>query len=136
MKRIVCLLLVSILLCTAIIPASAAVIEPDEPCFNYIRSTSITLLIDESTGIASCYARCYSLNDTVTIKISGTLQQYKSGKWENMCGWVQFGTTVVIMDKQVTVSSGYQYRFVANYYIYDSEGNLLESSTATRTCNY
>lgn len=136
MKRLFSLLLASILFCTAIFPASAAVSDPVEPCFDYIRSTAETFTIDETTGIAYCYARCYTGREDVTIKIIGTLQQYNSGTWNYINSWTQTGTLYAIMDRQWAVYSGYIYRFFVHVYIYDTEGNLLETDTLSRTYNY
>lgn len=136
MKRIVSLLLVSILLCAAIFPASAAVVEPVEPLFTYIKSATTTLTIDESTGIAYCYAKCYTARDDVTIKIVGLLQQYKAGSWVHVKSWTATGTKLVIMDEQWAVYSGYQYRFKALVYIHDAEGNYLESTSFVGTYDY
>lgn len=134
MKRITALLLVVVLLCALVPSASAAVSEPDNPNFNYIRSTSVTFLVDEN-GIACCTARCIADRD-VTIKIIGTLQQYKNGAWSTLATWSTSGSFVVTLDKQRAVYSGYKYRFTGKFYIYDSEGSLLESDSITRTYNY
>lgn len=134
MKRITALLLVVALLCALIPSASAAVSEPDNPNFNYIRSTGVTFLVDEN-GIACCYARC-SANSGVTIEIVGTLQQYKNGAWSTLATWSTSGSRLVTLDKQRAVYSGYKYRFSRKFYIYDSEGSFLESDSITRTYNY
>lgn len=135
MKRFLCLLLVSSLLFLLAAPTSAAVVDPVEPCFNYIRSDAITFRIDESTGIAYCYARC-SANGGVTIKIVGTLQQYINGGWSSISSWTSIGTSFITLDKARSVYSGYQYRFYARFYIYDSNGNFLESDFQAKTYDY
>lgn len=135
MKRIISLLLITTLLFALTTPASAAVIEPIEPCFSYIYSTAATFRIDESTGIAYCYARC-SAENGVTIRINGALQQYTNGSWSPVTSWTTSGTTLVLLDKQRAVYSGYNYRFIARFYIFDSDGNILESDYIIRTYNY
>lgn len=135
MKRITALILAIVLLGAAIIPASAAVVEPVKPYFTYIHSTSATFLIDESSGIASCFARC-TASSSVTVRIVGALQQYKNGSWTPVTSWITNGSTLVMLDKQRAVYSGYHYRFIARFYIYDSNGNILESDSITRTYNY
>lgn len=134
MKRITALLLVVVLLCALVPSASAAAIKPDSPCFQYIHSTAVIFLVDEN-GIACCTARCIADSD-VTIKIIGTLQQYKNGAWSTLATWSTSGSRLVTLDKQRAVYSGYKYRFTGKFYIYDSEGSLLESDSITRTYNY
>lgn len=136
MKRLVCLLLVSVLLCAAILPASAANKETVSPCFTYIYSTKTTFSIDTTTGVAHCYAKC-SAASGVTIKIIGTLQRSTASGWEDVCSWTVSGTSLVTLNKTRTVPRGYNYRFVAKYYIIHTLATaVLESTTETRYYNY
>ena len=135
MKKIVCFLLVTVLLSALIFPAAAAVIQPDEPCYKKIRQIAINFSIDESTGIANCCARCLAAND-VTIKITGTLQQYSNVSWVYVNSWTKTGTKLVILDELWAVYSGYKYRFIATYSIYDSNGSFVESDSMSRIYDY
>lgn len=136
MKRIICLLLVFVLSCASILPVSAAEDPGIAPCFTYIHSTATSLTIDARTRIANCYAKCQTYSDNLTIKIVGTLQQYDS-KWTNVYSWTVTGSGgIVILDRLRAVPKGYNYRLVANYYIYNSAGTFLESSVATHYCNF
>lgn len=135
MKRILTLLLVSALLFALAAPASAATVEPAQPYFNYIRIASIDFSIDESTGIAYCFADC-SANTGVSIVINGTLQQYEEGDWTGVKSWVNVGSGYVAMDKQRAVYSGEHYRFYVTYKIYNTAGTLLESHTASKSYYY
>ena len=136
MKRIVCLLLVGIILCASIAPVSATEDTTISPRFTYISSTATGFRIDTEPGIAVCYAKCETYSESETIKIVGSLQQYKSSKWTQIYSWTVTGTGVAILDRLRAVSKGYNYRFVATYYIYNSAGTLLESSSTTRYYNY
>lgn len=136
MKRLVCLLLVSVLLCAGVLPASAANKETVSPCFTYIYSTQTTFSIDETTGIAHCYAKCMAASG-VTIKIVGTLQRSTTSGWEDVCSWTVKGSSYVDLNKTKVVPRGYNYRFVANYYIIHTLATaVLESDTETRYYNY
>ena len=135
MKKIVCLLLVVVLVCSLTLPAAAAVIEPAEPCYKKIRSIAIGFDIDESTGIASCYARCIAWSN-VTIKITGTLQQYSNGSWVYVTSWTKSGKDMVVLDEQWAVYRGYKYRFIATFSIYDSNGSFVESDSMSRIYDY
>lgn len=134
MKRMICLVLACVLLCAVIAPVSAANGETATPYFTYIRSITATFDID-SYGVANCYAKCQTISG-YTIKIVGSLQQYNSNKWKEIYSWTTTGTTLVILDRDRAVYSGYNYRFVAKVYIYDAEGTFLESSIATRYYDY
>lgn len=135
MKRILAFLLASTLLLALPLPTSAAVVEPVQPCFTYINSTYINFLIDETTGIAGCTAQC-TANTGLTVLISGTLQQFINGDWEDVKSWVSTGTTYATLGKQWAVYSGYMYKFKATYKIYNSKGVLLETHTASKTYYY
>lgn len=135
MKRIISILLLCALLFGAVLPVSAAAIDPIAPQFKKIISTTISLEIDKKTGIASCYASCIAESD-VTIKIIGTLQQYTNGSWTYVTSWTKTGTRTVTLDKQYTVDSGYKYRFIARFYIYDSNGSFVESDILSRIYDY
>ena len=134
MKRMICLVLVCVLLCSVIVPASAVSGETPTPYFTYIHSLSVSLDID-SYGIANCYAKCQAASG-YTIKIVGSLQRFNANKWTELCSWTTTGTTLVILDRQRAVTSGYNYRFVAKVYIYDAGGAFLESGIATRYYDY
>lgn len=136
MKKLLSIFLAVILLFSCVQPVRAAVVEPDAPCFSYISSVSASLTINESTGVARCYARCSTSKSNVTITIIGTLQQYRSEKWNYVASWSKSGSPTVILDEQCTVSRGYQYRFVVYFYIYDTNGNLLESTSLIRVYDY
>lgn len=135
MKRILTLLLVILLVLSGISSASAATADPVQPRFVYINSTAVDLVINENTGIANCYARC-TANTGMTVKIIGTLQQYKNGRWNDVKSWTLICTQVASMDKQWAVYSGYQYRFYVAFEIYNSLGTLLETHTSSKSYYY
>lgn len=135
MKRIISILLLCALLFGAVLPVSAAAIDPIAPQFKKIISTTISLEIDKKTGIAYCYADCIAESD-VTIKIVGTLQQYTNGSWVYVTSWTESGKRSVTLDEQYAVASGYKYRFIARFYIYDSNGSFVESEMASRIYDY
>lgn len=135
MKRIISVLLLGILLCGMILPASASGSDLIAPYFEKIISTRVVFSIDKKTGIANCYARCAAKND-VTIKIVGTLQRHTGGSWVHVTSWTTTGVGTAVLDKQYAVASGYKYRFTARFYIYDSNGSFVESDMASRIYDY
>lgn len=135
MKRLISILLLGVLLCGMVLPASAAVIDPVAPQYKKIISITTSFYVDEKTGIAYCYADCIAESD-VTIKIVGTLQQYTNGSWVYVTSWTESGKRSVTLDEQYAVASGYKYRFIARFYIYDSNGSFVESEMASRIYDY
>lgn len=135
MKKLISILLLGALLCGMILPASAAVIDPVAPQFKKIISTTVSFYVDEGTGIAHCYASCIAESD-VTIKITGTLQQYTNGSWVYVTSWTTTDVGVAVLDKQYKVASGYKYRFIARFYIYDANGSFIESDMISRIYDY
>lgn len=135
MKRLISILLLGVLLCGMVLPASAAVIDPVAPQYKKIISITTSFYVDEKTGIAYCYADCIAESD-VTIKIVGTLQQYTNGSWVYVTSWTESGKRTVTLDEQYAVASGYKYRFIAQFYIYDSNGSFVESEMASRIYDY
>lgn len=135
MKRILPLLLVVALFLALASPTSAATVDPVQPCFIYIDAVDLQLLINENTGIAYCQATC-DAGSGVTIVLTGILQQYKNGRWNDVKSWVSTGSMFVSISKQWAVYSGYQYRFNVTAKIYNSSGTLLESDTSSVSYYY
>lgn len=135
MKKLVVILLLGTLLCGMMLPASASGSDLIAPYYKKITSLHVDFTIDEQTGIANCYARCVA-EKGATIKIVGTLQQYTNGSWVYVTSWTETGATVVILDKTHPVASGYKYRFIARFYIYDSNGSFVESDILSRIYDY
>lgn len=130
MKRTLSILLVLALLCALTVPVSAAVATPIQPRYTYLGITSGAFQIDEQTGAAYCIAKCTAAS-SVTIEITGKLQQFKNGKWTTLKTWVEIGNLLVTFDKLWYVVSGYQYRFVITYRACNNAGQSLETDTRT-----
>lgn len=135
MKKIISILLLGVLLCGMIPGASASEEDLIEPCFQKIISTYADLYIDKATSTAYCYASCVA-EKTTTVKITGTLQQHTNGSWVHVTSWTTTGVGTAVLDKQYKVASGYKYRFIARFYIYDSNGSFVESDILSRIYDY
>ena len=135
MKRFTAVSLVLILLCACalITPAYA-----EASRFTYINTVGATLSINESSGIASCVASCRTHNTSDSIRIVGSLQRYNSNSnsWSQIKSWTKTGSGNITLDKSYAVYSGYRYRFVATVSIFDSNGQVIESTTPTSYYNY
>ena len=135
MKRVLSLLLMCALLLALAAPVSATEELSVQPRFAYIHTTYLDFSINESTGVATCYANCTAASG-VTIKIEGYLQQKINGGWIHVKNWTVTGSNVAVLNKQWGVYSGYQYRFYARFYIYDANGAFLESNFAAKVYDY
>lgn len=137
MKRAAVLFFAILFLCTTIAPASAEEPYPKLSRFTYISTAYSSFSINESSGYASCYAKCRTHSSGIPIRIVGKLQrETTNGSWSPVTSWIRNGNNYVILDEGATVTSGYWYRFVVNFYILDSSGNIIESHTIYRYYNY
>ena len=136
MKKVFVILLATIMLFSMAIPAYAALPDPPvSPQYKHINSYSVVLDINESLGVASCYATCYQLGAD-TVEIEYKLQRYTGSSWVTIKTWTSTGTTYASISKTWPVSSGYTYRGKAIFRVYDSSGNLLETGSTSRTYIY
>jgi len=136
MKKIYSIILTIIVLFSMVIPAYAALPDPPiSPQYNYIDAYSVNLTINQSSGIASCSATCYT-SSSKTVEIEYNLQRYMGSYWATVKTWTSSGTSYASLSKSWAVYSGYTYRGKATYRVYDSSGNLLETGSATKTYSY
>lgn len=137
MKRVMMLLLVVSLLWSFAIPAFATVPNDTvvQPRYTYIKTHITNLTIDETTGIATSKASCYAVGGN-TVEIECKLQRYNGSSWTTIKTWTASGTNYASVNKDWAVYSGYTYRVYAAYRIRSTAGNLLESTTSSKTCIY
>ena len=133
MKHLHCLFLAVLIIFTLAVPAMAeemdtAMPETEEvtPRLSTISMTSVTISINDSTGIASCDVLCYAKSN-YTIEIVCKLQRKVGSTWTTLKTWSTTGTTLASLSEIWAVSRGYTYRAYATFYVYDSNGVLLET---------
>ena len=120
-KKIVVSILICTLLTLSVIPVYGAV-GNDEivgPTAVYYSTVSANLSIS-SGGTATATGTIKGIPGTTTkTTVHLYLQQYKSGKWENVDDWLDSGATVNrTLSKTKTVEKGYKYRTKASCYAY------------------
>lgn len=125
MKRICAIILVTVILCSIIYPASATNEIDSGPRFTYISSAYGSLTID-GDNIATCYAYCSAYNKNLSVRITGALQRYTNNSWNTIASWSKTGIGIALMNKQYYVSGGYSYRFIVNVSVLNSSGVVLE----------
>lgn len=135
MKRITAFLLTVILLFSLALPASAAVKETVQPRYTYINSVYASLSINESTGVTTCTGSV-SAKNTYPVKVAVYLQQDMGTYWKTVKSWSASGTWSVSLTENHAVYDGYTYRVTVTGYVYDSDGNIMESATGTHTVDY
>lgn len=135
MKRIICVLLIAVSLFAAVLPASAATINDVAPCYVYISSIYARITIDESTGIATCVGEV-NAKKMLPVEVVVQLQQLKNGTWQTLATWTNAGTYLAGESGSYAVASGYTYRTKVTGFIYDSDGNLVESGSGTDQVTY
>ena len=120
-KKIVVSILICTLLTLSVIPVYGAVGNGGNAsvCAMYYRSANATLIIS-TDGRATATGSITGLAGTTTkTTVHLYLQQYKSGKWENVDDWLDSGATVNrTLSKTKTVEKGYKYRTKASCYAY------------------
>lgn len=134
MKRAITAFLVLVLMLSLSMRSMAAQVEEDtvSPQYTYISSNSVSLVINENTGIATCSAYCYTVG-TYTVEVECRLQRYTGSMWTTIQTWSASGAGHASLTKNWAVYSGCTYRAYAIYSVRDSAGNLLESDTGSKT---
>lgn len=137
MRKVLSVVLALVLAGVLAVPSLAAVPEDTvvSPLYTYIQTATANLSIDESTGIATCKASCYSVKG-YTVEIICELQQYNDSTWTTLKTWTASGSRFASVNEIWAVFSGYTYRVYATYRIRDTAGSLLESITGTDSYVY
>jgi len=99
------------------------IIEPNFTNISYIK----TDLNIDSSGLAHAQTTVIARNiDKIIINMS--LQSYENGSWRVVKSWSQTSfNTECVMYNTIYVSRGYNYRVLANVFVYQSS-SLLENS--------
>lgn len=134
-KKLIMVLLVSMLLCSAGGSVSASDVvrgkeganEVYNPRWSMIIYVTNTLEINNN-GNASMTAYISGRSGQVSsIRIISTLQRYQSGSWVNVSSWTRnYPGSSAFWSANQHVSSGYHYRLVNNFHVY---GNGAQEST-------
>lgn len=135
MKRIITFSLAIILLISLAIPVSAATKDTIQPRYTYINSVYAALSIDQSTGITTCTGSV-TAKKNYPVEVVVRLQQDMGSYWYTLESWSTTGTISASLTENYAVYKGYEYRVYVTGYVYDSDGNIIESASGTHTVNY
>lgn len=141
MKKFCHAIIIALVICLIIIPieASAVVDTPvtDEidPQFITINTIYAYLKIDEDTGIATCVGEVRA-RDMLPVEVLVQLQQLKDGTWTTLYSWANTGTCIASEAGSYAIAKGYTYRAKVIGFAYDTDGNIIESGSATHQVSY
>lgn len=130
MKKTASIILIIAILMGMAMPASAAQEEPSvQPRYLYILSFDATIEVSH-WYVAACSARL-SVNGDYSTEIVMKLQQQDGSSWTTLKTWTLTDVTGTSDTKYYAVSSSGTYRLQVLYYVYGSNGAILESATKT-----
>lgn len=138
MKKVISLLLAVVLLASVAIPAYATPATESEsviqPRWSYL--DTVTAYLDINTlGIATCRgtATAHVLWD---VKVTVRLQQLTDTGWYTVKSWSATELATTSVSGKYAVYSGYTYRTTVTAYVYDENGSLVETGSASDTFVY
>lgn len=130
MKRLFCIFLVLVMLSLMILPAAATEVTI-QPRWTYLDTVSAALDINW-LGVASCSGQGF-VRSSNKIEVVVILQQYSNTGWVTLKSWSSTGTTSALASGQYAVAHGYTYRVNVFAYVYDSDGNIIESGSSSQS---
>lgn len=135
MKKLTAFILVLImLLCIAMPVAATNMGGAIQPRYTYIDLLRADLQIS-SLGVASCEGTVLLKTDDA-VKIVIRLQELDGANWMTIKKWEITGSGSISGTGDYAVYSGSSYRVHVTVYVYDAQGNILESDTARSYMDY
>lgn len=141
MKKRFCSIIIALVMCLAIIPVEAfaaidtPVIGTVEPRFEAINTIYALLKIDEGNGIATCVGEVRA-KKMVPVEVVVQLQRLEGSTWNTLYTWSNTGTLFASKSGNYAVAKGYTYRTRVTAFVYDTDGNIIESGSATHQVSY
>ena len=135
MRRLAALLMVIGILCTMIVPVAAATNENTiQPRWTYLNSVYAYLDINW-LGVATCEGSS-AARSSVEIKTVVRLQQLTDTGWSTIKSWSGTGTLNASAGGKIAVARGYDYRVTVSAYVYDDNGNIVETGSSSDSDSY
>jgi len=135
MKKSISFMLACVLLLSMAMPVSADAAEPTvQPRFTHIISASAGLQIS-NWGVASCSGSLNTRTD-YPVKIYIRLQQLNNSSWSTIKEWEITDVGCVCDTRYYAVYSGYYYRVGVVCFVYDNDGNILETTHVEKQVHY
>ena len=128
-------LLLAVILIASVVPVQAASSDIAPYRYDYVSSCAASLNIT-NRGLATCYGDI-SLRRDVNAEMTVTL--YKSAdkrNWDYVTSWDTSGSSILMIEKNYYVMSGYYYKAELSADVYNSSGSFLENVTSTSSIKY
>lgn len=128
-------LLLAVILIASVVPVQAASLDIAPYRYDYVSSCAASLNIT-NRGLATCYGDI-SLRRGVNAEMTVTL--YKSAdkrNWDYVTSWDTSGSSILMIEKNYYVMSGYYYKAELSADVYNSSGSFLENVTSTSSIKY
>jgi len=132
---------IALVMCLTIIPIEAfatvdtPITDTVEPRFVAINSIYALLKIDEGRGIATCVGEARA-KEMVPVEVMVQLQRLENGTWNTLQTWFASGTYYASGAGSYAIAKGYTYRTKTTAFVYDANGNIIESGSATHQVSY
>lgn len=135
MKKALAIIFTVVILCSITIPAAA--VESDntiQPRWSYLDAVYAYLDINW-LGVATCEGSAVA-HSTVQVKTVVRLQQKLDSGWYTVETWSDTGTGAAGASGKIAVARGYDYRVTVSAYVYDDNGNIVETGSSSDSDSY
>lgn len=135
MRKTLAVLMVIGILCTMIIPVTAATNENTiQPRWSYLDSVYAYIDINW-LGVATCEGTAVA-RSSVDVEVVVRLQQKLDSGWYTVESWSDTGTGTAGTGGKIAVARGYDYRVTVSAYVYDDNGNIVETGSSSDSDSY
>lgn len=138
MKKLISLFLIAFLLISTVSPVYAAPPAETEstiqPRWSYLDTVTAYLDIN-ILGVATCEGSA-TARALVDVKVTVRLQQLTDTGWSTIKTWSATNEGCSSASGKYAVYSGYTYRTTVSAYVYDEDGNIIETGSASDTVEY
>lgn len=135
MRKTLAVVMVIGILCTIIIPVAAATNENMiQPRWSYLDSVYAYIDINW-LGVATCEGSA-TARSSVEVETVVRLQQLTDTGWSTIKSWSDTGTGTAGTGGKYAVARGYDYRVTVSGYVYDGNGNIVETGSSSDSDSY
>lgn len=135
MKRVIAIFIVIGILCSIAIPVAASTNEGViQPRWSYLDAVVASLNINW-LGVATCEGSAVA-HSSVDVEVVVRLQQKLDSGWYTVETWSDTGTGAAGASGKIAVARGYDYRVTVSAYVYDDNGNIVETGSSSDSDSY
>lgn len=135
MKKLFAIIVVcGMLLGTAMPIAAADGLSAIQPRYTYVMDVSAGIEVS-TLGVATCNGLLTTKTNN-PVKLVIRLQEHDGSNWMTIKKMEFTDTGDISAAMDYAIYSGYSYRVHVTGYVYDAQGNVLESATAAQYMDY